>query len=253
MGTGEHAALVRPVVAHTQERPEEHIAGMHLERKQRVNGTQRLVEAPQCDHGAEIAACTDECRGACELLRIHERHDAVARALGHLDEEREDDDHKQGHPPWLGIVDASEGKQEHALQEQGYELRPQAAGEGELGEQTIAQDATQGSSKEIHQPKAARQCGCRAALHLEVDTEVRRKLCIHGQLCSEACRVLEDHDHNAGVLQALQVVPHRSLRCLTRHRHVEPLGGGRVPAKQLHDYRDDQEEHGRDEHGYTPS
>eukprot|EP00444_Apocalathium_aciculiferum_P014235 CAMPEP_0183463014 /NCGR_PEP_ID=MMETSP0370-20130417/142787_1 /TAXON_ID=268820 /ORGANISM="Peridinium aciculiferum, Strain PAER-2" /LENGTH=33 /DNA_ID= /DNA_START= /DNA_END= /DNA_ORIENTATION= len=31
-----------------------------------------------------------------------------------------------------GIVDASEGKQEHALQEQGYELRPQAAGEGEL-------------------------------------------------------------------------------------------------------------------------
>mmetsp|Transcript_93851 Transcript_93851/g.238907 ORF Transcript_93851/g.238907 Transcript_93851/m.238907 type:complete len:214 (-) Transcript_93851:284-925(-) len=212
---------------------------MDLERKQRLNGTQRLVEAQQCDDGAEIAAGTDERRGACELLRIHERHDAVARTLGHLDEEREDDEHKQGHIPWMGIVDAREGKQEHALQEQGYELHPQAAGEGELGEQHIAQDASQGSSKEIHQPKAARQCGCRAAPHLEVDTEVRRKLCIHDQLRPQACRVLDDHDHIVWVLQALQVVPHRRLRCLSRRSHVEPLGRGRVPARLFHDYRDD--------------
>ena len=36
-----------------------------------------LVEAEARDHGTEVSASSHECRDDCELLTVHERHNAI--------------------------------------------------------------------------------------------------------------------------------------------------------------------------------
>merc|ERR1719240_1350058 len=87
-GAREHAALVWPVIRRGQESIDHDIACVHFEGQERVDGAERLVEAPERDHCAQITTCTDQSRDASQLLWIHEGHDAIACSLRHLHEER---------------------------------------------------------------------------------------------------------------------------------------------------------------------
>mmetsp|Transcript_52859 Transcript_52859/g.136490 ORF Transcript_52859/g.136490 Transcript_52859/m.136490 type:complete len:616 (+) Transcript_52859:153-2000(+) len=253
LALAEHAALVRPVVAHVQAGPEEHVEPVDLEGQQRVDGAQGLVEAPQRNDRSQVAAGTHQRRDHRQLLRDHEGHDAVAGALCHLHADGEADQHSQGHVPRLLIVHVGERKEHETLEEEREELGPKAAGEAELGEQSVTRDATQRAGEEVHEPEAPCQDGRIAALHLEVDAEVRGELGIHGQLRAEARRVLKDHHHHPDVLQALHVVPHGGLRGLPSVCDREALRRGCVPALRLYHGSASNEENRRNNHGHAPS
>mmetsp|Transcript_77251 Transcript_77251/g.214812 ORF Transcript_77251/g.214812 Transcript_77251/m.214812 type:complete len:499 (-) Transcript_77251:70-1566(-) len=225
---------------------------MHLEGQQGVDRPQGLVEAPERNHRAQVAPGANQSRDAGQLLWDHEGHDAVARALRHLHEEREEDEHDQRHVPRLLVVDIREGKQEDCLEELGEELGPNAARECKLREEHVAHHSAERPGEEVHQAEAARKHSRCPAVHLEVHPEVRGKLRVHGQLRPEARGVLEDHHHHPEVLQALHVVPQRGLGRFPCVRCGEALGGRGVPALPLHHCRADQEQHRGNAHGCPP-
>lgn len=104
-GTVEHAALVRPVEHGREQRVHDHVHGVDLEGQECVDGPELLVEAPDGDDGAEVSSGSNQSRNAGQLLRDHERHDAVAGALGHLHEGGESDEHNESHVPLVRVVD----------------------------------------------------------------------------------------------------------------------------------------------------
>mmetsp|Transcript_62781 Transcript_62781/g.140089 ORF Transcript_62781/g.140089 Transcript_62781/m.140089 type:complete len:299 (+) Transcript_62781:551-1447(+) len=223
---------------------------MHLERQQGI--LDRLVEAEPRDHRAKVSTRAHQSGHDGELLAIHERNDAVARAFSHLHKEREAHQHRKGDIPRLGVVHVPEAKQEDCLKEKGQELGPNAAAEAEELEHDVTADAAQGTCEEVHEAEGARQSGSIPRIHLEVSPEMCRQLVVHGELCSETCGVLEDHDDHTGILQHLHIVPHRGLLGLASDGNIESLGRGRVPAQELHASGTDQEHHRRHNHGHAP-
>ena len=99
-------------------------------------------------------------------------------ALGHLDEQRETNQHCQGHIPRLAVVHVAESEQEDRFEEQRKELRPDAPTESEELEHQVTGDPTQGSSKEVHEAESAGQRRCITSRHLEVGSEMGRQLIV---------------------------------------------------------------------------
>ena len=224
--------MLAPVVARRQQSPEHDVSGMDLEWKQWIiNGP---VEAEAGNDGSQVSACTHQSGHNRELLLVHERDNAVAGPFRHLDKKGEEDEHCQRNIPWLRVVHQAEAEQEDGLEEEGQELRPNAATEADILEQEVTGDSPQGPGKEVHQAKCSRQGRSICRSHLEVGPEVGRQLIVHRELSSEACRILHDHHQDSDILQDLNVVPQRRLLCLASHRYIETLGCGGVPAQELH-------------------
>merc|ERR1719401_305237 len=121
----EHGPQVFPAHREHGQRPKEDIAGVQLERGQWILDV--LVERPSGDDRAQGPAGTDHGRDDGQVLRDHVRHDAVAGALGHVHEDREDDKTHQGHrPATCRVVDATEKEEEDSLPEERDEVDPQA-------------------------------------------------------------------------------------------------------------------------------
>ena len=140
-----HAAVLRPVVARAQQCPEHYVASMHLERKQGI--IDRPVEAKACNDSSQISSSPNKGRHHGELRPVHERHDAVAGSLCHLDKQGEAHKHGQGHVPRLGVVHQAEAKEEDCFKEEGQELRPDAAAESHVLEEDVAGDSTKDLAK----------------------------------------------------------------------------------------------------------
>mmetsp|Transcript_45889 Transcript_45889/g.142023 ORF Transcript_45889/g.142023 Transcript_45889/m.142023 type:complete len:327 (-) Transcript_45889:600-1580(-) len=224
---------------------------MNLEGQQLV--VDGRVEGLARDDCPQVAPGANQCGHDRQLGPVHERHDAVAGTLRHLHERREADEHDQSGVPLLGVVDEAEAEEEDGLEEEREELSPEAAREAKLREEQVARDAAQGAGEEVHAPEGRGEGGGAARLQLEVGPEVRRELVVHGQLRAEARGVLEYHHDDAHVLEHLHIVPEARPIRLPRARHVETALRRRVPTEGLHGNRADHEEHGRHDHGHTPS
>ena len=66
-------------------------------------------------HSAKVAARADHARDDAERGARDEGDDAEVEALGHLDEEREEDEHNQSHIPLLIVAHAPKSKEEDRL------------------------------------------------------------------------------------------------------------------------------------------
>mmetsp|Transcript_37878 Transcript_37878/g.56585 ORF Transcript_37878/g.56585 Transcript_37878/m.56585 type:complete len:372 (+) Transcript_37878:497-1612(+) len=250
--TAEHASLVRPVVDDIHQGPEHHIASVHLEGQELIFRTQGFVDAPKSDHCPQVAASSHQGGHHGQLLWVHEGHNTVAGALGHLHEEGEEDEHDEGNIPGLSVVHTGEGEEHDSLAEEGDELHPDATLESDLGEGKVAADAAQGSSEEVHQTEASSKNGSITTLHLEVCPEVGGQFRIHGQLSAEAGRVLEDHHDDSEVLQHLHIVHQRSVLLLASLGNQVALRSGSVPAEKLQRYSTEHEQDRRHNHGHPP-
>ena len=166
----EHATMLPPVVARSQQSPEHDVGCMHLEGKQRI--VDGPVEAKASNDSSQVSTSTNQSRHHSQLLLVHEWHNAVAGSFCHLHEEWEANQDSQGNIPWLRIVYQSEAEQEDCLKEEGQELCPNAATEANILEEDVTSDASQGPGKEIHQAKSSCQGGGICSCHLEVCPEM---------------------------------------------------------------------------------
>ena len=101
-------------------------------------------------------------------------------ALRHLDEQREANQHREGHIPRLAVIHVAESEQEDRFEEQGQELGPDAAAESKEPVHEVTGDPTQGSSKEVHEAESSSQRRRITSRHLEVSSEMGRQLIVPG-------------------------------------------------------------------------
>mmetsp|Transcript_42616 Transcript_42616/g.101559 ORF Transcript_42616/g.101559 Transcript_42616/m.101559 type:complete len:264 (+) Transcript_42616:332-1123(+) len=247
----EHPTKLGPVVAGAQQRPKHDIARVDLERQQRI--LDRLVKAEACNHCPEVSTGTHKRGHHCELLPVHEGHDAVGGALSHLHKEREANQNCQSHVPRLRIVHLSEAEQEDSFEEECQELSPNAAAEAEVLVANIAANASKGSCKKVHQAEGTRQGAGITCIHLEVRPKMRSQLIVHCEFGAETCGILEDHDHDSNVAQHLDIVPHRRLLCLAGHGRIVVACRRHIPAHELHADGTNHEHDRRHHHGDAPS
>merc|ERR1719473_2695073 len=117
--------------------------------------------------------------------------------------------------PLVVVRNAAKNEQEDPLEEQGQEVRPKTTAEAETREHRVARDAPETAREEVHQAEAPRQQRSLPGWNLEVHAEVRGELVVHRKLSPEARAVLSNHDHDPGILQAVEVIHEaRLLRSL---------------------------------------
>eukprot|EP00187_Rhodella_violacea_P014420 CAMPEP_0184714822 /NCGR_PEP_ID=MMETSP0314-20130426/4870_1 /TAXON_ID=38298 /ORGANISM="Rhodella maculata, Strain CCMP 736" /LENGTH=492 /DNA_ID=CAMNT_0027177815 /DNA_START=122 /DNA_END=1597 /DNA_ORIENTATION=- len=185
----EHAPVVRPPQQAHREGPAQHDASEYEHGAVVVGGPEEDVEA----HRADVAAGADDAGDGAGGDGVDVGDDAKGGALGHLDEEGEEDEHDDGAG---NVVHAGEDDKHDALHEEEDEEGPEAAAHAVLLASIVGADAAEGAGEEVHEAEEAGDEAGSALGDAEVVLEVGGEVAVHDELDAEAEGVgdVEDPD-----------------------------------------------------------